>query len=134
MEGITYRWLTGPEACEWLNDTILARGWAELNPNTAMALCAFDGPKIVGFYVIQLFPHAEPMFVAPEFRGTGLADELADQMQKYLQEVRVRGCMIVADNPVVARMCEKRGMKRVTSPVYLRVEDSDGPTGHQSGS
>lgn len=119
MSDIEYRWLEGPEACEWLNDFLRHKGWTELNENTCRALCAFDGPNIVGFSVVQLFPHAEPLYVMPEYRGTGLADTLAEKMTDYLRDVRTRAFIAIADSPFAEKLCQKRGMKKIESPVYM---------------
>lgn len=116
-----FRWLEGPEAAEWLNPVMKARGWASLNETTSRALCAFRDERIVGFIVLQLFPHAEPLFVDPEFRGTGLAEELADRMYAFLRDMRARAYMVVAESPFAERLCEQRGMKRVEHPVYIAV-------------
>ncbi len=123
MDGVTFKWLNGQECCEWLNEVMARKGWAELNPQTARALVAYKDERIVGFIVIQLFPHAEPLYVDPEFRGTGLADELADRMYEFLKEVRTRGYMVVAESPFAEKLCEARGMKRVNYPVYLAVQE-----------
>lgn len=122
MNGITFKWLEGQEACDWLNDVLKARGWAELNPHTARALCAYKDERIVGFHIIQLYPHAEPLYVDPEYRGTGLAEDLADRMYEFLKEVRTRGYMVVCESPFAEKLCEARGMKKVTYPVYMAVD------------
>jgi GNAT superfamily N-acetyltransferase len=119
---IEYRWMEGKEACEWLNGFLEHKGWTMLNEFTARALCAMENGRVVGFYVLQLFPHAEPLYVDPEYRGTGISDKLADLMHEYLKEARARGYMVIADNPLAAKMCEAHGMKRVTAPVYIGSE------------
>jgi hypothetical protein len=80
---------------------------------------AEDDGKLVAFYVVQMYPHAEPLWLAPSVRGTTLAAELADDMLEYLVEVKARGWMLIADNPLVAKMAEERGMFKVESPVFV---------------
>lgn len=121
---ITTRWIDGPVATEdeWdrLEGILAARGWMSLNRNTTRILVAEDEHgTLLGFYCLQLFPHAEPLWTAPSQRGTGLADQLADMMLSFLVEVRARGWMIVADSPYAAKMCEARGMRKLESPVYV---------------
>jgi len=121
---ITFRWLEGEEATDWLNPIMEARGWALLNPSVCRALCAFQEERMIAFHVLQLFPHAEPMFVDPEFRGTGLAEDLADRMYEFLRDMRTRAYMVVAESPFAERLCEARGMKRVNYPVYVAVQEA----------
>lgn len=123
MNGVTFKWLEGKEACEWLNEVLERRGWSLLNEHTARALCAYKDERIIGFHVIQLFPHAEPLFIDPEWRGTGLAEELADRMYEFLKEVRTRGYMVIAESPFAEKLCQERGMKRVNYPVYMAVQN-----------
>ena len=115
---LTYRVLAGNEL-SLLETVIRHRGWSELNYETSMAIAAFDGRKLVGFNVLQSFPHAEPMFVQPEYRGTGVAEELADRLLGFMREIKIRGFMVVADSEFAAKLCEGRGMELVTSPVYI---------------
>lgn len=125
LETITFRWLEGEEATDWLNPVLQSRGWALLNPATSRALCAFQDERMIAFHVLQLYPHAEPMFVDPEFRGTGLAEDLADRMYAFLREVRARAYMVVAESPFAEQLCKARGMKRVEYPVYIAVHQEE---------
>lgn len=123
MEGVQFRWVNGWEATteEWdrVDQIIAARGWMALNKNTTRILFAEDSSGMVGFYCLQMMPHAEPMFVAPRARATGVADALADTMMDFLTEVHARGWFIIADSEHARKMCEARGMIRVESPVYV---------------
>ena len=64
------------------------------------------------------------MFVDPEFRATGLAEDLADRMYEYLRDMRARAYMVVAESPFAERLCEARGMKRVQYPVFVAVQEA----------
>ena len=116
-----FRWVTGQEMIDILQPIIERNGWTPLNPVTARALIATeaDGDLLCGFSIVQLFPHAEPMWVTKELRGSGLAEELADRMRAYLAEVGARGYMVIADSPFAEKLCKERGMTRVVSPVYM---------------
>jgi len=124
---VSYRWIDGPNASQEDWDRVeaicAARGWASLNRPTSRILVAEVGDVLAGFYVFQLFPHAEPMWVLPSLRGQGVAEELAERMYQFLTEVRVRGFMIVADSPFAEALCEKFGMKRINSPVYAMLPE-----------
>jgi hypothetical protein len=123
MSEPTYRWIDGPTAteAEWdeIELVLAARGWMSLNrPTSRILLCEVDG-KLGGFFVFQLIPHAGPFYVRPTLRGTEVAQELASRMSQFFAETNARGVIIVADNPVSAKMCEERHMLRVPSPVYV---------------
>jgi len=125
----TYRWLDGPDMdtpyrateAEWskIDEILAARGWMSLNRQTTRIRIA-EGPggQIAGFLVLQLVPHTEPLWVAPSQRGTGVAERLADDMVKFLDESAVRGFMLVADSDHAAKLAEDRGMKMLDRPVY----------------
>jgi GNAT superfamily N-acetyltransferase len=124
MSDVTYRWIDGPTATEeeWerIDKILEARGWMALNRATSRILVAEDPHGILsGVFTFQLIPHTEPMWVSPAYRGTDVAAQLADRMLEFLRENQARGWMIVADNPIAARMCEERGMRRVHAPVYM---------------
>jgi len=126
---ITYRWIDGPTAsdADWTRiDGILAtRGWMRLNRRVTRILVAeSDGGTLLGFFVFQLVPHTEPLWVAPSARGTDIPQQLADRMREFLVADGARGWMLVADSPVVERMARERGMRRVESPVYIDVAES----------
>lgn len=119
---ITKRWIDGVSASkeEWerIDKFLESRGWMSLNRETSRIWVAEEDEKIVGFFVLQWTPQAGPMYVIPSKRGSGLADELADDMLSYLIGAEARGWFIVADSPHVPAMCEARGMRKISAPVY----------------
>jgi hypothetical protein len=123
MSEVKYRWIDGRDASEedWekIESILIARGWMSLNRPTTRILVAEEEGKLLGFTTLQLVPHAEPLWVAPSQRATGLAEDLADKMLEFLIEVKVRGWMVVADSPFAEKICKERGMLRVESPVYV---------------
>ena len=81
---VQYRWLNGWEATdiEWdrVETIIETRGWIPLNRRTTRVLLAETAAGgLVGFIVLQLIPHVEPLFVAPSMRATGVAEDLAER-------------------------------------------------------
>jgi len=121
---VSYRWIDGPTATEdeWnrFEDILVARGWMSLNRPTSRVLVAEDEHgDLMGFIVMQLVPHTEPLWVRPSTRGSEVANELADRMLAFMMEIQARGWMLVASNDIIAEMAEKRGMVRETLPVYV---------------
>jgi hypothetical protein len=125
MSEVTYRWVDGPTASneDWEKiDSLLAiRGWMSLNRATSRVYLAEDVStgEVKGFFALQLMPFLGPLYVVPSERGSGLAETLADDMQTFLEDCKYRGGMTIADSPIVGKMCEARGMKRVESPVFV---------------
>lgn len=118
LQNVTKRWLSGDEL-DVLEPIIKARNWMPLNKPLTRAMVAFDADgQIVGFYVLKLLPHVEPLFVDPDWRGSGLADELADEMHKVLADTPPGGVWLTAENPLTAKMAEYHGLVIVKSPVY----------------
>jgi len=113
---MTLEWLKG-EDLGVLAPIIEQEGWTPL-PSSAMALAAFDENGLAGFHVLRLHPHAEPLWVRPDLRVGQVAFKLAAEMFNFLQETK-SPVMVIADSPVVAKMCEKFGMRKVDSPVYI---------------
>jgi acetyltransferase (GNAT) family protein len=124
---LTYRWIDGPFLTdeEWASEMdrigqiFKVRGWMTLcRAVTKIRIAEEPDGKIAGFIVLQLTPQCGPAYTAPAFRGTGLTEELADQMFNYLDESNVRGFFVVADSPYVPKLCEAHGMTKLKSPVY----------------
>ena len=95
------------------------RGWAPLNRDLSRILIAEQDGEIVGFSVLQMLPFAGPLFVERKHRGTGMADKLATDTINYLVDCNARGWFVIADSPHVPKLCERFGMHKVESPVYI---------------
>lgn len=127
MSEVSYRWIDGPTCTdkEWAAvDLILeAQGWMPLNRDTSRVYLAERDGQIVGLSCQQLMPFSGPLWVDKKFRGTGIADRLADDNLKWLED-NVRGWFVIADSPHVPKFCERYRMHKITSPVY--ITDSQG--------
>jgi hypothetical protein len=120
---ITYRWVDGKDAsdADWdkIESILVARGWMSLNRQVSRILIAEDESGKMGFHVFQMIPYCGPLFVPPSMRGSGVAEELADRMFQFLGEMQARGWIATAESPHAAALCEKYGMDKVTTPVYV---------------
>lgn len=120
ITGLEFRWLQGDDL-DQLEPTIRARGWVPLNKAMSRVLAVYDGERIVGWIAFNMIPHVEPLFIEPEYRGSGIAEQLAEGMVNWLYAVEAPAAYIVADSPASQRLAEAHGMERVTSPVYRIV-------------
>jgi hypothetical protein len=122
---ITFRWIDGPTASQedWdrIEAILASRGWMQLARATSRIRVAERDGVLLGFHVLQLMPHAEPLWVKPSERASGLADQLANDMLDFLVEIHARGWIVVADSPHAAKLCEAREMTKIESPVYVKV-------------
>lgn len=112
------KWLSGSEL-DILDPIFESRGWTPLDKTKTIAHCVFDDQgDLIAFNVAQKIAYVGPMWIDPDFRGSGVAEELADKMA-ILMASSGSTFIVVADNPASAKLCEKFGMKKVESPVYL---------------
>lgn len=119
----TYRWLDHSDIDDWVNPECRRKGWMEFNINeerpTCRVLGAFEGPNLVGFFGFSLIPHLGPMWTDSEHRDGVVSREMAQRMADFMHEVHSRGAIMIADSPVTARMAERFGLERVSSPVFI---------------
>ena len=109
-----------PEEWDAIEHVLVTRGWASLSRQATPKLFLVDDKDgLAGFFIVQFVAHAGPMWVKPKYRGTGVPEELAARLRKFLVDCKARGVVIVADNPQVAAMCQEQGMKQIESPVFV---------------
>jgi hypothetical protein len=123
---ITYKWLDN-DAISALDPIMFARNLPALNRATTRVRAAYDGDTLVGFLVLQLMPHLEPLYVDRAYRGEGdarcgiIANQLIGDMLTFVGACGIRGFICIADNPIVERMCVDYGLMQITSPVFIKL-------------
>lgn len=117
MNNVEIREVYGQAAVDLLSPLLRARKWRIPPPGLLMAKVAFDGEDVVGFVLYQLIPHTEPLWVAPKYRGTGLAAELADEAVKFADAVGA-GYMCLSSSPAVVEIAKEHKMREIT---HVRV-------------
>lgn len=126
---VTFRWIDGHSATqvEWdaIDLKLAARGWMSLSRELTRIRVAERNGKIVGMFVLQHVPHIEPLLVDREERGNGVAEQLVDDMQEFLDKSQARGFLAVCEHPLAAKLCESRGMVKVPFPVYASVPEAE---------
>lgn len=128
---ITYRWLIADDDIylDAVETTVRAMGWTPLPDRSLLdrtyrvfgAFVYTDTHQnlLVGFLIVQLIPHTEPLYVTPRYRGSDIARELSSHVFSYMLQSSTRGFMVVADNPIAVQLCEQLGLRKVDSPVYI---------------
>jgi hypothetical protein len=118
---ITYKWLDFDKITE-LDPYMIARGLPTLNQSTTRVRAAYDGDTLVGFLVLQLFPHCEPLYVDPNYRGNNseIANKLIDDMFSFMGDCSIRGFISIAESPHAEKLCIERGLEKIEYPVYIK--------------
>jgi ribosomal protein S18 acetylase RimI-like enzyme len=80
-----------------------------------------DG-EIVGFGVLQLVPHLDPVWVAPSLRGNGIGVGLAvvEMVESRLRESDGKAYFCFVNNIVVKGLVERIGFKEYPSEVMYK--------------
>ena len=78
-----------------------------------------DG-TIIGFAFAQLMPHAEPIYVDPNWRGIGIAEELARRVVEKIESTGAQRFVAVAQGTFAEELCKKMGMRAVLGVVYVK--------------
>lgn len=118
---IKYRWLT-PEEAQTLKPIFDENDGAFPSPELSLFCGAInDDEEIIGFHVIQLVPHAEPMWVNPEYR----AKVNWREFQKMIEGILQGGdYFIFPGDERIAKLCKRGGMEEVPLKAYKKSVDA----------
>jgi len=115
---ITYRWLE-PQEVESLRAIFDVNGGELPDPKLSAIYGALnDEGKVVGFHVVQLVPHAEPMYVEPEYRAKVNWREFQRGVESVMQGVEY---YIFPSDDRVAKLCKRGGMEEVPMRAFRKV-------------
>ncbi len=84
------------------------------------AIIAEMGAEIVGMWALNLVPHAGPLWVAPGWRGHGIAQNMGKVLDNIAQGLGVEGYFSFPSNPDSVRVMERLGMTFLPWKVYKR--------------
>ena len=114
---ITYRWLT-PEEIQTLEPIFIENGGdlPDLKFSAFVGALTDEG-QIVGFHALQLVPHAEPMWVDPEFRTKVNWREFQRQIESVLEGGEY---YIFPGNERIAKLCKRGGMEEVQLKAFKK--------------
>lgn len=88
---------------------------------TGRAVVAKEDGKIIGFVAMQLLPHLEPIFVAKDHRGSGLADTMVEIAAADMELCGITHFLSIIRNDQSKRLAvEVLKMQPVEGMVYLK--------------
>jgi hypothetical protein len=91
------------------------------NPMLTAIYAAFnDADEIVGFHCLQLVPHAEPMWIHPDYRAKVNWREFQNGIESLFEKAEGGSYYIFPSNERVAKMCKRGGMVEVEMKAYRR--------------
>lgn len=109
-------------ATEWEKLTDIYRAHSdELPPaeqNTAV-VAEVDG-RIVGLWGLNVVLHAGPLWVAPEWRGRGVSDQMGAAIEKLAHDLGSKGYLMFPSNQHAERAAARAGLTPVDWKVYRK--------------
>lgn len=103
-------------------------GWPVPDPDMAKVIVAQAGlgkdGVILGFGVVQFVTHAEPIWVHPSTRGTGVAEGIMENVVSYIErDCHIKRYVVAAkDGSFGARLAESNGMRPMIGySVYVKT-------------
>ena len=107
------------DALQVLDPLLDAQGVKILFPHLAMAKVAFVGERIAGYAIFQMIAHAEPLWVAPEYRGGELTTKLAEAITEFAEDV-AGSYVCVATSGFSEKICRDHlKLKAVDGQVFV---------------
>lgn len=122
---IEYRWLDGDQIAQ-IEPVLLSMNAMSVNREQSRVIAAYDKERLIGFFVMQLIPHMEPLYVDPDYQERRIAINLVARMVDFMKECNARGAMLVAESPGVEKLAEYFGMERIQYPMYSKINMGDG--------
>jgi GNAT superfamily N-acetyltransferase len=125
-EQVHYRIVSGSEIL-LLKPLFDRLNWPAPDPDMAKVIVAQAGlgkdGVILGFSVVQFVTHAEPLWVHPSMRGTGVAEELVRQTVHYIEDDCKIKRYVVSAKPgsMAARIAVNNGMRPLGCEVFVKT-------------
>jgi|SRR5688572_27103858 len=117
---IKYRWLT-QEEFPLLAPVFAEQDAALPNPLLSAVFAAFnDAEELVGFHVLQLVPHAEPMWIHPEYRAKVNWREFQRGIESLFDHAEGGTYFIFPGDERIAKLCKRGGMTEMPIKAWKR--------------
>ena len=119
IEAVTFRTLRADEY-EKLKPLLIESKWVLPYPDMSAVVVGEYQDKIVCFTVTQLVPHAEPHWIDPEWRGSGLSELMINEAVRMMENSGLHSWVVVAPTEDAARLCRKQGMKEIPGTIFVK--------------
>lgn len=110
-EQVIYVHLSGDDVLKVLPYIKELTGYEMPYPQWTSVDVAIVAGRIVGLMPLHLVPNVGPAYVAKEFRGTGIANHMADRVASVCQKNNMRNVVCMTNNEFVEKLCRDRGWK-----------------------
>lgn len=125
MENCTFRFL---EADEYHLAIAYFKGERapQMDPQFSRVLGAFSTTgELIGFISLQLVAHAEPIFVKPEYRKSGLGLELTQIMDEYCETLGLPGLYVQPTNLAAEKLASYVGFEPADHALWIKLYDKN---------
>jgi hypothetical protein len=109
MAKIEYRYLT-PDEYESLRPIFEENGGDLPDSQLSAIYAAFDDERIVGFQVLQYVPHAEPRWVAEDYRGRVSWREFQKGVEDLFDKSQGGSYYVFPSDARISKLCKRGGM------------------------
>lgn len=116
---ISYRDLSGQE-CTELAPALQKAGMTIAYTHLADPVVAEVDGKIVGFCFAQLIPHWEPLWVEREWRGMGIAEELAKRALEKITKTGAQKFCCITTSAFAEKLAREAGMREVEGKLFVK--------------
>lgn len=96
------------------------RGVVAPSKTSARVFAAIENDEVVGFLVVQLVVHAEPIWIHEDYRGKVNWQKLVRMGEDFLGRNTGREYYAFAPNDHIEAMCEIVGMEKMLWIVYRK--------------
>ena len=117
MEEVKLRVLSEDEYSLIENHPFLTAGIP--HPEFSRIVVAEQKGEIVGFHMLVMVPHLEPIWVAPEYRGTTLAVRLWNRTLQLLDDLRLKVSYCFSERPDTDEYLTRLGLRQLPYKTFL---------------
>lgn len=103
-------------------------GLALPDPSAARLIVAEEAGEIVAYWFLVAVLHAEPIWIAPQYRGTTLVKRLWQRLRSCIDTCAPSAfCFSEQSRPEVGRYLERLGLRRLNYEIYQYLGASPCP-------
>lgn len=121
-EELEIRWLT-EEEFNLIAELFILNGSQPPHPEHSKIAAAFDQGRLVGFMALQFVPHAEPTWIAEDYRQRGLWRQLAKLTEDFVGPGAA--VYVTAPDDRIAHMAKEYGFTRIGDAYERRVYEKE---------